>query len=245
MSRLLVLAGVAFLLSACGGAGRCTTNQACPIGASCDASLGVCVLAAGASTAPASSNTPATSTKALAANYSHACTVTSDCADVPGTVCHRGTCLSSCQGQSECAAGSYCGVGVREPYCFKACQGSCNSPDLGCYAVATAAAGFPAGTSLCGRTAVSDTSSPIGGDCNDSGDCAGSARCMEISSRPNFCSHSCSADPASCGDGSACVGTTATDAFCFARCSQPGTQSTCRSGFSCRALEGRTYGACL
>jgi hypothetical protein len=32
---------------------------------------------------------------------------------------------------------------------------------------------------------------------------------------------------------------------CLARCDVPGAQSTCRTGYQCRAIQGKTDGYCL
>lgn len=229
MNRLVSFLAVSFLLSACGPAGRCMQNSECPVGASCDASIGVCVMPQAADTKSAG----------LAANYSHACSTNADCADVAGTSCYMGMCVSPCETAADCKTGSYCGEWTGHPYCFKACEQTCGLPKVRCNLLTARIEGATPGLSLCGRAPEE-----VGGQCEGSSDCAGSLECLRNSSGQQLCSRECTADASVCGDGT-CVTGSSGKSFCYAKCAQPGTQSTCRTGFSCRTLTGASFGACM
>ncbi|MDX2012538.1 MAG: hypothetical protein SFW67_20235 [Myxococcaceae bacterium] len=80
----------------------------------------------------------------------------------------------------------------------------------------------------------------LGGACGNSNDCEGRYACL--TSRPGgLCTATCQSS-AECGSGE-CVDQQGTG-VCFAKCSSPGTQSNCRAGYQCRALQGRSYGIC-
>ena len=243
MSRACYLTLAALLsLSACGGAGRCTTNSECPVGASCDASLGVCVVG-GASNLSTGSAPDAGSniSSRLPANYAHVCTSDSDCSDVPRTSCGYGMCVTACGGSTQCSPGTTCATGgSAAPICGLSCVS-----DGDCVTGSKCASGYDPVTHAPAKMCTAPRApSPIGGTCSDDGDCAGSARCMTSPTRPNFCTMPCTTN-AQCGADSVCVGLDANTAGCFALCEAPGTQSTCRSGFRCVGLTGKTYGACM
>jgi hypothetical protein len=52
-----------------------------------------------------------------------------------------------------------------------------------------------------------------------------------------YCTTSCGVS-SDCGPGAACFDLTTSGAACFAVCAAPGMQSTCRSGYTCHALDG-------
>ena len=241
MSRTFVLSLV-LCLTACGGAGRCTSSSECPVGASCDANLGVCVV--GGSSKLTTGSVDAGSSTHAAANYAHACQGTANCADLPGTACQFSMCLNDCEGSAQCPGGTVCVEPDGRRVCGLSCtEGSCS----GICASAKAVSGGDA--RVCsngsGTSNSNATPSPIGGSCADDGDCAGSGQCVFTQSRPPFCGMDCTNPSANCGSGAVCVTVDSTSAACFAQCPAPGMQSTCRTGFHCVALTGKSYGACL
>lgn len=176
--------------------------------------------------------------------HGKSCDTTSECqygstdlACVGANGANQGICTKGCNATSECG----------EALCIKdsmgrgSCVRSCSS-DLEC-----------GGNNVCDRgiclpKAASSTSFPtpafgkVGGGCASSSNCEGSLVCL--TSKPGgFCTGTCTTN-SQCGDG-VCVFTSQSSGLCYAKCSAPGTQSNCRSGFSCSALQNLSHGACM
>ena len=204
----------------------------------------------------------ATGVGGLAGNYGRACSLATDrCSEVPGARCEdlgglQGVCTTYVVegGGGSCPAATIAANGTWGP-CVRLCgaDGSCPTSTT-CFTV-TAGPGVkvPAGTRVCvpqtgstGSTGSGSSSlSPIGGACTNDGQCQGSAWCA-TNLPGGSCTMVCTSNPSVCSSSSVCVGSSSTtNSFCFARCASPGSQSTCRTGYSCRALTGRTYGACM
>lgn len=186
-------------------------------------------------------------TAGLGAAYGHLCSADADCRDVAGTVCVSlgsagGMCLKPVAPGGICPTGTVAERGTLGA-CLRDCaNGASCASGTECRPLG-ATGGLPASTQVCGPPLPRTALSPIGGACLNDGQCAGSARCA-TNLPGGYCSMPCASDATVCGTSAVCVRTSSTDAFCFARCAAPGTQSSCRMGYSCKALEGKTFGAC-
>lgn len=76
--------------------------------------------------------------------------------------------------------------------------------------------------------------------------CVSGTVCLGTSAAgKGFCGRPCDTD-GECSTGVCHLfGFDADTAACFAQCSTPGAQSSCRTGFTCVALTGRSFGACM
>jgi hypothetical protein len=97
----------------------------------------------------------------------------------------------------------------------------------------------------CLVTCVSQAT-PVGGACGSSSDCNGFE--CDTSLAGGYCTATCTTD-ADCGDGAACIADGQANQ-CYALCTAPGTQSSCRSSYTCTALNGTAgvslpFGVCM
>lgn len=154
-----------------------------------------------------------------------------------------GICTKSCTSEAQCG-GAACAQGGNVAICIARCgaNGTCEI-------------GLSCRNGLCiPQSGGSNNNSPgssayptpgfgaLGGSCSDSNDCEGRYACL--TSRPGgLCTGTCQSD-SECGSG-ACVDQQNGVKVCLARCSTPGSQSNCRSGYQCRALSGSSSGYCL
>jgi hypothetical protein len=157
-----------------------------------------------------------------------ACSTTADCgagADRANVVCARttngaGVCMKACTPGASAA----CGTGL-----------SCSA---GGHCVPTSSGGGA-------TTFPTPAAGQIGGACSTHAQC-GSGRFCDSNDPGGSCVSSCTS-AAQCGATNECVKLTAQSptSYCFPKCSQPGTQSNCRAGYSCQAMQGTSYGFCL
>lgn len=229
---VLSVFGVA-ILSSCGAAGRCTANAQCPVGTSCDETVGVCV-----SSGAGGGGGGGTGSSRIDANYGKACSGVSDCAALPGTSCssRANQCLNSCAGNAQCPAGSECARDA-DNLCLRTCtsHSDCSSEQY-------------CGTSSIVASKICFTKTPgwsLGGSCARDGDCETGAFCVVTQSHPDgVCTKTCNGS-SDCPRATVCVGSSgSSSSFCFEPCYNPGRQDVCRAGFTCRPLQGSTSGFC-
>lgn len=191
-------------------------------------SLVVCALSSCGGEAQPSSSLPP--------EYGHECFNTSDCSDAPGTSCIYGYCVSSCAGGASCASGTRC-LSALNFACLKVCDAQttqCGS-GMACQAIDDGSS-----ASVCARGSAQ---SPIGGKCMNDGNCEGSSKCLITADIPDGVCTSLCTQNADCGAKGVCLAAES-DGICFAKCTTPGAQSNCRTGFVCSPVRGRSYGAC-
>lgn len=159
-------------------------------------------------------------------------------------------CTRSCSTTADCgaAAGAFGVVCARSSMgggvCVQACTpgaGSVCDEGLSCTANGHCLPGSSGGNSGGGSSFPTPAYGRLGGACTNSNECEGRYSCL--TSRPGgLCTATCRSS-AECGDG-VCIDQQGTG-VCFAKCSTPGGQSTCRSGYQCRGLQNQSYGYCL
>ncbi len=169
---------------------------------------------------------------------------TTDLTCVDATDSSHGICTKSCNTSADCQGG-----GNTTAVCAK------NSAGKGlCFQGCTSDSFCPGGVcrnNICLPKSAASTSYPtpaagaIGGACTSHAAC-GTGRFCTTSQPGGMCSASCTSD-SQCGANSVCVDLTGRggNAFCHAKCGTPGTQSNCRSGYSCTGLSGQSFGFCL
>jgi hypothetical protein len=232
MFRSLAAVAVLFVVVGCGpadqaSAGRCTADAQCPVGASCDTKLGVCV-----------TGTAQSSTKPLPANYGKYCENDSHCAGIAGTTCNYNECTYSCANGATCPAGTTCG-GSSFPGCFQDCAQSSECKNDSVCGVMKPSNG--AAFSACAPRYPSD----LGGPCEDDLGCGEDFKCVVTTSRPNgYCTKSCTAN-SDCWGGLCVVVGSNTSGVCAPKCDSPGTMSTCAPASVCRPLNSASYGYCF
>lgn len=110
-----------------------------------------------------------------------------------------------------------------------------------CFVVAASVVGCGSPTQPIPLTVGSSAGGSAGAACAENFDCSGSLVC--VTEWPaGYCSMRCTRT-SECGATGVCV-TEGANSFCMANCASPGTQSTCRDGYSCFALSGRSGGFC-
>lgn len=239
MFRSLFAALVVSLVAGCGPAdsvaGRCTADAQCPVGASCDETIGVCVVGTSATQgASGSSQTNA----ALPSGYGRYCETNAECGDVAGTQCIFNECIKRCSNDATCSSGTVCGGNNGTFGCFQQCS---NSPCLNSGACAPAPSGPAEGQFIC----YPKIPASLGGKCSTSGDCRSELSCMKNSTHPEgYCSKACTTN-ADCYNGfDACIvvaGTTS--GICMPKCAPSGA-GMCREGTTCSPVSGTSYGVC-
>lgn len=234
MNRFLVAVSslVVVVLSSCGGMGRCTADSQCPVGASCDETVGVCVTPGGGGSTGGGSGATGGNPSMISASYGKACTTSSDCSSTPGTTCHAQAkqCLSSCANGAKCPTGAEC-VGNGYDVCVRMCETHSDC----------------ASTQYCGSSDMCVDKYEkwsLGRSCGSDNDCESNAFCTKKTGQSKgVCTKACN-DSNECHGGQECViGSTGASA-CFNICYSVGQQSICTNGFTCRALSGVDYGWC-
>ncbi len=159
----------------------------------------------------------------------NACANNSDCGDAEecftegDTGFPGGYCVSDCTTDDDCPSGAGC---TDDGKCFRACEqvGDCERPGYVCGANVEMTQAFcvPGGT---GET-------PLGGECNETSDCAGGAGVTCLESFPNggYCSRFCGSS-ADCPNGAACD----SGGYCLETCT---STEDCRTGYRCDADNG-------
>jgi hypothetical protein len=178
------------------------------------------------------------------------CSCDSDCEEIEGHegICVFGICMTrasaDCSGagsSAECAAGSRCWglTGQEGSICWPDCEsyecaGTCDA-DGSCVATEGMGCDSECG-SYCGGGTVTGG---IGGACEDSSECGGSAECyMGIGWVEGYClAFGCSAPGEECGDGGICVAGLTTDGsnVCMGSCA-----AGCRAGYECAPADDGT-----
>lgn len=245
MNRVLsaVSSLVVVVLSSCGGgAGRCTADSQCPVGSSCDETVGVCVMpGSGSSNGGGSGATGGGSggnPSMISADYGKSCTSDSNCSSVPGTTCtpNVNQCLATCANGQACPIGSECVDDVNVNRCVRTC-----STHSDCSSEQYCNESSYISSKVC-LTKVEKWS--LGKDCTSDSDCESSAFCVKKTGQSTgVCTKDCQR-VTDCAEGQECVGLSGDPAFCFDFCFGIGQTSTCRNGMSCRAINGVSYGFC-
>lgn len=243
MNRVLfaVSSLVVVVLSSCGGgAGRCTADSQCPVGSSCDETVGVCVMPGGGSSngggSGATGGGSGGNPSMISANYARTCAANTECADVPGTTCTKefdlNQCLSSCADGKSCPVGSKCITNNNANICIRDCESHSDcSTEQFCNA-----------SKICSPRYDKWS---LGRDCSSDNDCEDNAFCVKKTGQSQgVCTKTC-ADSSECAGGQECVITGSSGASaCFDTCYAVGQQASCTNGFTCRALSGVSYGWC-
>jgi serine protease len=81
----------------------------------------------------------------------------------------------------------------------------------------------------------------IGGACEDSGDCAGSAQCA-TNFPGGYCFTDCASRASACPSSSMCVRVSGSPGECYQRCSR---SLDCRTGYTCASVSNSASGVCL
>lgn len=245
MNRVLsaVSSLVVVVLSSCGGgAGRCTADSQCPVGSSCDETVGVCVMpGSGSSNGGGSGATGGGSggnPSMISASYGKGCASSSDCASAPGTTCHSEIkeCLSSCANGAKCPTGAEC-VGNGYDVCVRTCDshGDCAADNF-----------CNVSSSIASKACqLKKDKWSLGRECGNDSECEDNAFCVKKNGQAQgVCTKVCAGSD-ECGIGQECVITGSSGASaCFNTCYAVGQQATCTNGFTCRALSGVSYGWC-
>lgn len=244
MNRVLVVVSSAFVavLSSCGGMGRCTADSQCPVGSSCDSTIGVCVTPGGGSSSGGGSGSTdggsGGNPSMISADYGKSCTGSNSCSSLPGTSCVEGPdqCLSSCAGGAKCPVGSEC-FAYDMNICVRTCASNADCSSEQYCSVSTYSA-----SKVC-YTKKDKWS--LGRECGSDNDCESSAFCVKKNGQTKgVCTKVCDSK-SECGLGQECIVTGSSGASaCFDVCFAVGQQSHCINGFSCRALSGVDYGWC-
>lgn len=177
-----------------------------------------------------------------ASNSGAACSSDSQCSGT-GAFCvekaPNGACTRECTTNAQCGPNGTCtNYGSGESFCNVSCpfpggQSTCRA-GYTCFGYSNASGGF------CDPT----PKAPVGAACTADSQC-GTAACgtSAMGWVNGYCTKSCT-DTSECGAGGTCTDFGQGVALCMANCASPGTQSTCRSGYSCRAFQGTTTGFC-
>lgn len=206
------------------GAGRCTDNSQCPAGTMCDPSWGVCV---GPSTADGGNSNPNSNSNSLAGDYGRACKSTAECG--AGTTCaslgQSGMCLAP--ESTKCPAGT-------SAWGFT-CSRGCTT-DADCHSTNECVADPNGPGKICWlRGSPIKPPSFIGGACVMNSDCNGGiATCANDPG--GRCTQGCTTT-SDCPSPSVCaVVRSGAAAACMSPCTGTGLQSSCRTGYVCRAV---------
>jgi hypothetical protein len=132
MFRSLFAALVVSFVAGCGPAdsvaGRCTADAQCPVGASCDETIGVCVVGGSSSqTGGVNQSQP----KSLPANYGHYCNTDAQCGDVAGTSCRYNECTFNCANGAICPSGTVCTGATGSFACMQDCSSTTEVDPIG------------------------------------------------------------------------------------------------------------------
>jgi hypothetical protein len=157
----------------------------------------------------------------------------------------QGICTKACASDAQCHGSgtdrsAVCGSSPsRERMCFQPCtSGRCFGGQVCqnnvCVPQGQAVGTFP-----------TPTFGQIGGECASDSAC-GQNRFCSTRAPGGTCSGACTSE-SQCGTNGTCVNLTGTSssAFCYAKCSSPGSQSNCRAGYRCEALQGVSFGFCI
>jgi hypothetical protein len=201
--------------------------------------LSAFVFSCGAGSQSTSDNTDSTPTSAPPDSFvaGASCQSNADCGsgfcgNWPG-----GYCGKQCHQNSDCGSG-ICVDFSDSSLCVAQCDFTANSCRNGyeCKSLVDASFGF------CGPIDNTPPKLPDGSACTAAADCAGGS-CFG-GAPGGYCTSICQSG-ADCHGNSVCMTTQTGEAICTARCDQPGSQSTCRDGYICQALQGVSFGSCL
>lgn len=243
MFRSLFAALVVAFVVGCGPAdsvstGRCTADAQCPVGASCDETIGVCVAGGSTSSGTQTTGVNQSQPNALPSGYGRYCESNAECSGVAGTSCLFNACVKSCSSAGTCDAGTACAGNNGTFGCFQSCA---MNPCLNGGTCSPA----PTGPAMGERICVPKAPASLSGKCSKDSDCRAELRCTINAKHPEgYCSMGCSTD-ADCYNGfDACiVPAGSTSGMCMPKCGFS-PNATCREGTTCTAVGNASFSVC-
>lgn len=156
-----------------------------------------------------------------------------------------GYCSMRCNSTSECGGDGVCVKSGDEAFCMASCaspgrQSSCRG-GYSCYALSSGRSSGFCAPSNDDSPPLSPPKAPIGASCASNTTCGTNTCFSESFGWPGgYCSKGCTTSD-QCGAGATCLSDI--DA-CVELCETPWSQSSCRAGYTCWGLQGRTDGFC-
>ena len=171
------------------------------------------------------------------------CFVNSDCR-ASGFVCvgsagygsgQKGTCTADCRtNQALCGKNTQCITDSGSSACLRAC-----GDDLDCNPEQACSGGACV-------TRTNNSPRPVGSACTATSQCEQGLDCAthEDGWTQGYCTTMCTSQ-AECGSYGECIVLSAQESICLQKCYEPGSQSTCRDGYTCSQVTGLNYGVCV
>ncbi len=164
-----------------------------------------------------------------------ACSSHSQCGD--GYCTNWGTCAKDCADSSDCGNGGVCvtfSTGVKQ--CHQLCSPSNDRCSSGFQCEA-----FTSSTTRGYCRPQEEDKEPVGAACSLNSECATN---LCAAWPGGYCSKGCNSG-SDCSSGSICVAEAINGVnACLETCSGVGTRSSCRAGYVCVGLQGKSFGVC-